>query len=392
MDAVDILVIGAGVVGLAIAERLSGPSRELVVAERHDGFGRETSSRNSEVIHCGMYYAEDLLKTTLCVRGNPMLYELCARMGIPHRKTAKIVVATDEEESAKLHQILGQGKKNGVPGLRLISGREIADLEPSVSGCLGLYSPDSGTVDTHRLMEYFERSAVSRGATVAYGCEVTGIRKEASGYTAEVLQADGERVVLRSEVVINAAGLGADRIAAMAGIDVDSCGYRIRPCKGEYFRLAGRHRGRIRRLVYPTPGQGGRRGAETGMSEAPLPPVHLGAHVVISLDGGLKIGPSSIYVDELDYAVDPGHQREFFEKARRFLPFLKYDDLSPDMSGIRPKLYRRGEPFRDFVIREESDRGLPGLVDLVGMESPGLTSCLTIAQKVESLLAGRTPV
>ena len=369
MDDVDILVIGAGVVGLAIAERLARPARQIVVAERHDGFGRETSSRNSEVIHCGMYYAEELLKTVLCVRGNPMLYELCARVGIPHAKTGKIVVATDDEESQALHRIFAQGKKNGVAGLRLVTAREITDMEPSVAGRLGLYSPESGIVDSHKLMEFLERSATAKGATVAYGCEVVGIRKEASGYSVDILQADGERVLLRSQLVINSAGLGADRIAGMAGIDVDQAGYRIRPCKGEYFRLASRHRGRIHRLVYPTPS-----------------PIHLGAHVVISLDGGLKIGPSSFYVDVLDYTVDPGHRGEFFEKARRFLPFLELDDLSPDMSGIRPKLYRREEPFRDFVIREESDRGLPGLVDLIGMESPGLTSCLTIAEKVESLL------
>jgi L-2-hydroxyglutarate oxidase LhgO len=155
----------------------------------------------------------------------------------------------------------------------------------------------------------------------------------------------------------------------MAGVEVERAGYRIYPCKGEYFRIADRHRGRIRHLVYPTPS-----------------PVHLGAHVVVGLDGGLKIGPDSNYVDRIDYTVDASHQREFFEKASRFLPFLSYGDLSPDMSGIRPKLYRRGEPFRDFVIREETDRRLPGLINLIGMESPGLTSCLTIAEKVESLL------
>ena len=369
MEPVDVCVIGAGVIGLAIAERLAGPGKDLVVCERHDSFGRETSSRNSEVIHCGMYYAEDLLKTTLCVRGNPKLYELCARVGIPHRKTGKIVVATVEEESAQLHRILAQGGKNGVPGLRLITAQEIAEREPEARGCLGLYSPESGIVDSHRLMEYLERSAVSKGATLAYGCEVTGIRREASRYSVRIRQSDGEEIILSAMLVINSAGLSGDSVAHMAGVEVERAGYRIYPCKGEYFRIADRHRGRIRHLVYPTPS-----------------PVHLGAHVVVGLDGGLKIGPGSNYVDRIDYAVDAGHQREFFEKASRFLPFLSYEDLSPDMSGIRPKLYRCGEPFRDFVIREETDRRLPGLINLIGMESPGLTSCLTIAEKVESLL------
>jgi len=370
LERVDIVVIGAGVIGLAIAERCAGAGRDLVVCEQHESFGRETSSRNSEVIHCGMYYAEELLKTTLCVRGNPMLYQLCAARGIPHRKTGKIVVATDPPEEEKLHQILAQGRLNGVPGLQLISAAEIITREPDARGRLGLYSPESGIVDSHRLMESLERSAAGKGATISYGSEVTSIHREASRYTVEVRQADGDVMALSAGMVINSAGLHADRVAQMVGIDVEGAGYSIRPCKGEYFRIADRHRGRIRGLVYPTPS-----------------PVHLGAHVVVALDGRLKIGPDSRYVeDRRDYAVDAMRQREFFEKAGRFLPWLSYDDLSPDMSGIRPKLYRTGEPFRDFVIREERDRGFPGFINLVGMESPGLTSCLAIAEKVESLL------
>ncbi len=377
MDRVDVLIVGAGVVGLAIAERLAGGAgrgapagkREVVVVERHDGFGRETSSRNSEVIHCGMYYAEDLLKTRLCVRGNPMLYERCARHGIPHRKTQKIVVATRPEEEEQLHRILAQGNRNGVPGLRLIGRDEIRRLEPNADGRLGLLSPESGIVDSHRLMAHLEAEAEAKGATVAYGTEVTGVSRTPGGYAVEVKDADGERFTLGAACLINSAGLHADRVAAMAGIDPDAAGYRIRPCKGEYFRVSNRHRGRLSRLVYPTPS-----------------PIHLGAHAVLQLDGGLKIGPSSFYVDSLDYDVDPAHQREFYEKACAFLPFLSFEDLAPDQSGIRPKLYRAGEAFRDFVIREEGDRGLPGLIDLVGLESPGLTACLAIAEAVEKLL------
>jgi len=369
MDAVDTLIIGAGVIGLAIAQRLAERSREIVVVEQHDGFGRETSSRNSEVIHCGMYYSEALLKTRLCVRGNPLLYELCERRGIPCRKTGKIVAATDSAESIVLQQILEQGRKNGVPGLRLASKKEVAELEPYVTSVLGLCSESSGIVSSHALMEYFQQSAASHGATIAYNCRVTGIRREADGYAVEIDDADGERVTLRARRIVNSAGLHADRIAEMAGIDREKEGYAIQPCKGEYFRVSGRHGGKLRRLVYPVPS-----------------PVHLGAHAVLGLDGSLKIGPSSFYVSAFDYSVDPSHAAEFLDKARRFLPFLEEGDLSPDMSGIRPKLYRRGEPFRDWVIREESGRGLPGLVNLIGMESPGLTSCLAIAEMVDGML------
>jgi L-2-hydroxyglutarate oxidase LhgO len=373
METVDVLIIGAGVVGLAIADRIASPHRETLVIEQHDGFGRETSSRNSEVIHCGMYYAETLLKTTLCVRGNPLLYELCESKGIPYRKTGKIMVAASEEECASVHGVLQQGQKNGVQGLRLISRREIQELEVNVSGILGLFSPESGIVDSHQLMSCLERSAKTKGATVAYGCTAVGVRKGGIGFEVDIRDATGELFQVQAEHVVNSAGLHAERIASMAGIDCDHARYRVHPCKGEYFRVSGRHRGKIGRLVYPVPS-----------------PVHLGAHAVLALDGSLRIGPNSFYVDALEYSVDPSHQKEFHENASRLLPFLTLDDLTPDTAGIRAKLYGTGEPFRDFVIREESDQGLPGLIDLVGIESPGLTSCLAIAERVEGLLEGAT--
>jgi L-2-hydroxyglutarate oxidase LhgO len=371
VDRVDIVVIGAGVVGLAIAERLSSTRRgqEIVVLERCDGFGRETSSRNSEVIHAGLYYAKDLLKTSLCIRGNPLLYELCRKEQIPHRKTGKIILATDESEERQLHGIFKQARTNGVPGISLISAKEIETMEPYVFGILGLYSSESGILDSHQLMKYFEQAAQSRGVTVAYGTEVIALEKSVDGYVVEVEDTDGEQLQLESGVVINSAGLWADRIALMAGIDVDAEGYRIYPCKGEYFSVSSRHQGKVGRLVYPTPS-----------------PIHLGAHAVLSLDDRLKIGPNAVYVDEISYQVDSERQEEFCSKARRFLPFLEMDDLAPDMAGIRPKLYRKGEPFRDFLIKEEGDRGLSGLVNLVGIESPGLTSCLSIAEQVDRLL------
>jgi len=371
MDDIGILVIGAGVIGLAIAERLSRSRDRIVVVDRNESFGRETSSRNSEVIHCGMYYAEDLLKTRLCVRGNPLLYEVCRTAGIPFRKTGKIVVATDEAEEGVLETILAQGRRNGVPGLELISVRKLEMLEPFVRGVRGLLSSESGIIDSHGLMAFLQHGAASRGVTFGYLCDVRRVSATTGGFVVEMTDADGGPLSLRAEIVINSAGLDADGIAETAGIDLDAAGCRIYPAKGEYFRVSSRHTGKLRRLVYPVPS-----------------PVHLGAHAVLGLDNGLKIGPSSFSAPRGDYGVDPSHEGEFLAKASRFLPFLEAGDLSPDMAGIRPKLYRPGEPFRDFVIREESGRGLPGLVNLIGMESPGLTSCLAIAEEVEKLLAG----
>ena len=232
MDEVDIVVIGAGVVGLAVAARLARSGRDVVLLERHDGFGRETSSRNSEVIHAGLYYREELLRTRLCVRGNPLLYEACAREGIPHRRTGKIVVAVDEGEEELLHGLHAQAVQNGVRGLELVGRRRLLEMEPRIAGTLGLYSPDTGILDSHRLMGWLEQSAAANGATIAYRCEVTGIRWTGPRYDIEVREADGTRTTLTASCAVNAAGLHADRVAEMAGIDATSAGYRLAFCKG----------------------------------------------------------------------------------------------------------------------------------------------------------------
>jgi L-2-hydroxyglutarate oxidase LhgO len=365
-------VIGAGVVGLAVAERLARRSGDLVVLERHDGFGREASSRNSEVIHAGLYYASDLLKTRLCVRGNPLLYELCAREGVACRRTGKIVVAAGEDELAVLERLYSQAQANGQRGVRLLGAAEVARLEPQIRAAGGLYSPDSGIVDSHGLMTWLERSASSRGAVFAYGCVVEGLAREAEGYRLQIRDADGQQMELQAQTVINSAGLGAERIAELAGIDTLEAGYRVHLCKGEYFSLSGRFRGAFRHLVYPVPH-----------------PLNLGAHLVLALDERLRIGPNAFFVEAVEYSVDPGHREACLAEARKFLPGLTCEDLTPDMAGIRPKLYREEEPFRDFVICEESGRGLPGFIDLIGIESPGLTSCLAIAEQVEGLVRGQ---
>jgi L-2-hydroxyglutarate oxidase LhgO len=375
MDRVGVAVIGAGVVGLAVAERLSRRYGDLVVVERQDGFGRETSSRNSEVIHAGLYYGSQLWKTRLCLRGNPLLYELCAREGIACRRTGKIVAAAGPEELPVLEDLAAQARANGVQGVRLLGAREVAALEPQVRAAGGLFSQDSGIVDSHGLMSWLERQALSRGAVFAYGCTVQGLSRAGGGYVLEIRDADGQRLELAAERVVNCAGLGAERIAGLAGIDTAAAGYRVNLCKGEYFSLSSRFRGAFRHLIYPVPS-----------------PLNLGAHVVLSLGEGVRIGPNAFFVEEVEYSVDAGHREAFWAEARKLLPDLTPGDLTPDMAGIRPKLYRDGEPFRDFVIREEGDRGLPGFIDLIGMESPGLTSCLAIAERVEELVRGRGAV
>ena len=365
MEKVEIIVIGAGAVGLAAAERLSRDGREVILVERYDGFGRETSSRNSEVIHAGLYYPESSLKARLCVQGCHMLYELCEQKNVPYRKTGKILVANHPQEIEKIHTIKEQGEKNGVEGLELISKKRLGELEPHIEAREGLWSPETGIVDTHMLMKYLEQQSESNGATVAYNCEVVGIEKTDAGFVVDIRDADNEIMQLCADCVINAAGLGSDSIAAMAGIDVDAAGYRLHPCKGEYFAVSSRHKNKLTHLVYPPP---------TSIS--------LGIHAVLGIDHSLRLGPNAFYVDSIDYDVSEEHIDEFVEGAREYLPFIEKSDLRPDQSGIRPKLQAQDEPFHDFVIAEESEKSLSGLINCIGIESPGLTSCLSIADMI----------
>jgi L-2-hydroxyglutarate oxidase LhgO len=371
MEQSHITIIGAGVVGLAIASRLAKKHKDIILLEQHDGFGRETSSRNSEVIHAGFYYPSDSLKAKLCVAGNRMLYELCEKNGIPHKKIGKIVIANTAEEIKKVHALFAQGKKNGVPGLEMLTGEQVFAREPNVKAELGLWSPATGIVDTHLLMKFYETGAQAQSVTIGYNCRVQGVRREEEGYSVAVLDADGEDMEIRSQIVINSAGLCSGAIAAMAGIDTVKEGYTIHPCKGEYFSVSNRHRGRLAHLVYPAP---------TAIS--------LGIHAVLRLDGSLKLGPNAFYVDKLDYDVDPSHRQDFFCTAKAYLPFLEFDDLSPDQSGIRPKTQAQGVEFRDFVICDEIGKGLPGFIDLVGIESPGLTAAPAIAEYVSGIVDG----
>ncbi len=368
VESVDVTIIGAGVVGLAIAAELAGEGKETIVVERQDGFGREASSRNSEVIHAGIYYEKDSLKARFCVEGRRALYELCAAAGIPHRKIGKLIIAVDNHDLPVLEDLKQQGEENGVEGLALLSREEVTEMEPNVRAAGGLWSPETGIIDSHGLMAYFEKKAAP-AATFAYNCELISLEREGEGYVVGIRDADGDLFRFASRVVVNSAGLEAEKVAALAGIETAAAGYAIYPCKGEYFRVWGGEKERTTRLVYPPP---------TGIS--------LGLHTVVDLQGGIKIGPNAFYVDEIDHTVDEGHLDEFFEGARGYLPALKKESLSPDMAGIRAKLYRKGEKERDFVIRHEEDRGLPGLISLIGIESPGLTASPAIGKHVAKMV------
>lgn len=370
MEEVDIVIIGAGVVGLAVARQLAlAGNSTIVLLERNETFGAETSSRNSEVIHAGMYYPENSYKARLCVRGNRLLYELCEQNGLPYHACGKLIVGNSNEEIKNIEQLYHQGQVNGVPGLELLEKEQIRALEPLVNARLALYSPTTGLVDVHQLMRFLELQAESNGVLVAYRSEVIGIEPLPTGYQIIIRDANGDLIDLFSPVVVNAAGLQADHLAELAGIDLDQAHYRQHYCKGEYFNVANRHSGKIAHLIYPTP---------TSIS--------LGIHTRLRLDGTLALGPNAFYVSEIDYQVDESHRDAFWASVVDFLPFIEIQDLTPEMAGIRPKLQREGEGFRDFVIQEESARNLPGWINLIGIESPGLTAALAIAEVVAEIV------
>ncbi len=362
----NITIIGAGVVGLAIAEALASRYPGVLLIERNTGPGEETSSRNSEVIHAGLYYPDDSLKASLCLEGRRMLYDRCDRRGIPFRRIGKIVVSTEESEEAVLQELSRKGERNGVDDLLMLSGRVVRSLEPDVLATAGMLSPSTGIIDSHRLMQSFLAGAWEGGARVAFRSGVTAIDRNGSGYELDIN--DGEYRV-RSRIVVNSAGLQSDHIAAMAGIDIDREAYRLKLCKGSYFYASPAPK--LRHLVYPVP---------TPRHEG------LGVHATLDLGGRVRFGPDVEYVTGIGYSVDESKGDAFHAAIQRYLPFLGRECLHPDLSGIRPKLQGPGEEVRDFVIREESRLGLAGWVNLIGIESPGLTASPAIANRVAELV------
>lgn len=367
----DVLVVGGGVVGLASAAALARAGRSVILLERRERIAQETTSRNSEVVHAGLYYPEGSLKAQLCVAGREALYARCERLGIPHRRLGKLVVATDAAESVRLEEILARGTANGAPGLRLLDAAELRRREPAVRGVAALDSPATGIVDAHAFALSYAAEAESHGASLVMRSEVRGVARQGDLYRVEVRDADGARTDLLCASVVNAAGLAGDALAEVAGFDVDARGYRLHPCKGDYFALAPGVPLRVSRLVYPVPAGPG-----------------LGIHATLDLGGRIRFGPDAEYVERVSYAVDP-HKRDAFARAvARYLPGIRAEWLSPDQAGVRPRLAAPGEPFRDFVVNEESAAGWPGFVNLIGIESPGLTAAPAIADRVVDLLKG----
>ncbi|MBI3550931.1 MAG: NAD(P)/FAD-dependent oxidoreductase [Elusimicrobia bacterium] len=364
MDEIDAVVVGAGAVGLALAARLARADRNVVVLERHERHGMETSSRNSEVVHSGLYYPAASLKTKLCVEGRRRLYELAPKRGFFVKKTGKLIVACEQGELEKLEALKKNGEANGVEGLELVDGKDLAQFSYGVKAVAALWSPETGIVDSEDLMRAALDEAKDKGAIFLWGCGLSNVGRKDGRYD---LWVTGQDEPIPARCVINSAGLNADKIAALAGLDCGAIGYGLHYYKGEYFSL--KRPLEVRPLVYPVPSKQG-----------------LGIHLTVDRQGRHRLGPNAFPVEKLDYDVDSSHADSFHAAASRYLPDLKREDLMPGTSGIRPKLAADGS-FRDFVIAEESARGLPGWVNLLGIESPGLTASLAIADYVANLLS-----
>jgi L-2-hydroxyglutarate oxidase LhgO len=368
MERVDCVVIGAGVVGIAVARALAMAGREVIVLEAAEAIGTETSSRNSEVIHAGIYYPKDSLMARLCVQGRRMLYAYCAEHGVAFNKCGKLIVATSEEEAERLVGIQARAEANGVEGMRRLTATEARALEPNLVCSAALLSPTTGVVDSHGYMLALQGDAEAAGAMFAFHAAVTGGRAVGEGVELDV--GGAEPMSLHCRLVVNSAGLHAPEVArSILGMPtqlIPTAYY----AKGNYFSLLGRSP--FSRLIYPVPVPGG-----------------LGVHLTIDLGGQARFGPDVEWVDRLDYAVDPRRADGFYEAVRRYWPGLKDGALQPGYAGIRPKIVPKGAPGQDFSIVGPRAHGVPGLLNLFGIESPGLTSAIALADLVrEEVMAG----
>jgi L-2-hydroxyglutarate oxidase LhgO len=370
--AIDAVVIGAGVVGLACARALARQGHEVLVIEALDSFGTVTSSRNSEVIHAGLHYTPGSLKARLCVAGKQLLYEYCAARGIAHRRCEKLIVATSGDQVAQLDAIREVARANGVDDLTLLTAAQADSLEPGLRCVAALRSPSTGIVDSHAFMVSLIADLESRGGNVILRSPLRSATVVAEGIELDVGGADP--VVVTARRVVNAAGLHASAVARrIAGLRPDTIP-ETRLCKGNYFALAGR--APFSRLVYPVPEAAG-----------------LGVHLTLDLGGQARFGPDTQWLpdadpDAIDYAVDAQRSNGFHAEIRRYWPGLRDGSLSPTYSGVRPKIFAAGGPLGDFMISGPSTHGVPQLVNLFGIESPGLTSSLAIGDAVVQALDG----
>jgi L-2-hydroxyglutarate oxidase LhgO len=354
----DIVIIGAGIIGLAIAEKLSKSFNNILIIEKENKFGQHVSSRNSEVIHSGIYYPDDSLKSKLCIRGNKLLYKFLNKNNIPYKNCGKLIVSNNDFENEKLNKLFLKGVNKNLKGLKYLSSNEAKKIEPNVKCKNAIWVPSSGIMDSHKVMQKLEYNFISNNGNIVYKTSVNNILYDGSFYN---IITDSDESV-KTEIVINATGLWSDKISSMLGIDH----LKIHYCKGEYYKT-NKYRD-LNCLIYPLPSD-----------------VSLGIHTAIQLNGDVFFGPNAYYVDDIDYSIDELNKESFLNNINKYLD-IKSSDIWPDFCGIRPKLQAKGEQFEDFYIKNENSEKVKNFINLLGIDSPGLTSSLAIAEYVESLI------
>ena len=369
MDSVDCLIVGAGALGLACAARLAGPARSTLIVEAERLIGSHTSSRNSEVIHAGLYYPPASLKAELCLEGRERLYAWCQQHAVGFKRIGKLLVAVQDSEREPLEALAQNARRCGIDDLQPLDARQLAALEPALRGVAALRSPSTGILDSHAYLQSLLAAAERQGAQLVLDTRVERLWHDGSDWIVEGRSA-GQPFRLRSTMLVNAAGLGAQRLAAATEGLASRCIAPLHPCQGRYFSYAGRSP--FSQLVYPLPERNS---------------AGLGIHATLDLGGQLRFGPDVHYLDSADpdnpdYRIDPALAERFATAIRRYFPGLEPERLTPAYSGIRPKLSAAGEPAADFIIQTPAQHGLPGLVNLFGIESPGLTASLAIAERV----------
>ena len=352
----DVVVVGAGIIGLAVAENLSHIYERILVVDKESTCGQHTSSRNSEVIHSGIYYRHGSLKASLCLEGNELLYQFLEKYNLPHKKCGKLIVA-NEGNVDELLDLYKKGQSNGIEKLSLVEKSEILELEPSVNATMAIMVPSTGIVDSHSLMKKLEYLALQNDTIILYNTELLNINKKNSDY---VLEFKDEGYKVKTKIVINAAGLWSDKISELMGIKETN--YETRYCKGEYFKT--RRYKNMSFLIYPLPDS-----------------YSLGIHTKMSLDGAISFGPNAYFVDEIDYNLDDTNKSDFVDSIQQYMD-IGEEDLYRDYTGIRPKLLNQS----DFIIKNEVDHGYKNFINLIGIESPGLTSCLAIAKYIREII------
>ena len=362
---IDVLIVGGGVIGLSIAKNFAAKGREVIVLEKENTFGSITSSRNSGVIHAGVYYDKDSLKAKFCTDGNSRMYEYCNKFNIPHKNTGKFIVATSEDEIPKLEEIFEKAEYNGVQGIKKVSGEYIKDKEPLVMCIEGLFVPSTGIVDQSTLMRAYVGELEENSGNIVFNSQFIKSEIINGKYQSKVIS-DGKDIIIESSIIINAAGLYAEQVAK----NIIPLNNNFIPktyfAKGNYFETGKDLK--IRHLIYPIPNE-----------------ASLGLHLGLDLGMQVRFGPDVEWINELDYEVDKNRKELFYKDVIKYIPSIKKEHLRAGYSGIRPKLKNKGEGKSDFLIQNEDEHGMQNLVNLFGIESPGLTSSLVIGEYVSGL-------